>query len=1094
MKLGRIKKLIAISLIATTFLIGVAPTFAGGDTMPPRKGEQGYHGENQPSSHGYNKQNILDWTPKTDADNEFMRAKVPLQKRNKAFTATQANPKLDQEVKSLILSEDYGNSFFDSYQYNDQFAQNTLNFWQYLDYHASWHGMVTDPAPNTLFNPEAEWYERNYEFGIVNLPNPAYTNAAHKNGVQSLGCIFFPRAEHTVDVIYKDENGRFPVADKLVEMAKYYGFDGYFLNAEESQTAEFMPLYVEFVQAMTEQGIYIQTYASDLYGKENEEKWGKIDYYNKSAQEFTNWLKTPDGKIASNSLYMNPDPSKEQVDSSVKAMLEMGLDPKSTVFNTLEAGQTGFSGERGSLYNTYDENLVPRTAIASLGTGHTWTGIDETLFGHSGHNAYNENRRGNADYQKYAFARERIWWSGASDAPYYTNAKGDEKVLKQVLDATPDPVATANNPARATQTAWPGLSAFISERSVIDGTNFYTNFNTGHGLVYYTKGKVSNEHEWANMNIQDILPTWQWWIDKEEHTNRLKVDFDYGSKYASAFDYEKVGGYKGGSSLVVKGDLNGENFLRLYKTDLGIGVDSKLSITFNKPSATDSSEMKVGLIFEDAPDKVEYIKVPQANKQTGGWVTETLDLSQYKGKTIATIGIAFDSTAGESIDYQMNIGELKVSDGKTSAPKVPTGLKIDKAFNTSEMYISWDLDNYEEVQKYNVYAEYADGKEMYMGGIYDNVFYIKSLYNPQGNVKIKVTAVGKNGEESEPAIVERNFDQVITDIEVTKKNGTLDVSWKNPSLTYDSIKADVTFDYSDYTNATTTIDSTATTAQIKTPIADGSQNRKYTLRLSLLDKQGNVISFTDYTSELADEIGEVYKGTVTKSSTGFAKMTMPTSYDWWKLYAYQDGKALTIKEGEEARDYAIRGTDDLEKIKLINPESNQIEIILEDYEGNKSKPVTLEMEQLEEKDTYSILAYPLETVPGEKLRTLYKKEEVERLKSDLALEIKKIEAQIKDENIKYYDIKPVATIDGKTWYSESSLAKEAVIPIGGVEGILPYPKETNGQDYEFVLIRIVSSGEKLGQIEQVEVEPTEDGLKFNLDSSAPFTLGWKLKK
>lgn len=54
--------------------------------------------------------------------------------------------------------------------------------------------------------------------------------------------ITFPRTEHTADVIYKDEDGSFPVADKLVEIANYYGFDGYFLNAEEAQIAEFMPL------------------------------------------------------------------------------------------------------------------------------------------------------------------------------------------------------------------------------------------------------------------------------------------------------------------------------------------------------------------------------------------------------------------------------------------------------------------------------------------------------------------------------------------------------------------------------------------------------------------------------------------------------------------------------------------------------------------------------------------------------------------------------------------------------------------------------------------------------------------------------------
>lgn len=155
----------------------------------------------------------------------------------------------------------------------------------------------------------------------------------------ALGCIFFPRTEHTDDLVFKDESGRFPAADKLVEMAKWYGFDGYFINAEETLPADFMPVYEEFCRQMTEQGIYIQTYASNMYGENNKDSWGRINYYTKDATDFSNWVKGPDDDtIASNSLYMNPGPSKEQVDGSVEVMNSLGLDARETVFQTLEAG------------------------------------------------------------------------------------------------------------------------------------------------------------------------------------------------------------------------------------------------------------------------------------------------------------------------------------------------------------------------------------------------------------------------------------------------------------------------------------------------------------------------------------------------------------------------------------------------------------------------------------------------------------------------------------------------------------------------------------------------------------------------------------
>ena len=375
-------KRIVSALLSATLLIGAAGSvLAGGDALPPREGEQGYLGENQPTYHGYRAYDVLNWSAETDEYSQFMRADVPLQARNEAFTATQANPLLTQEAQSLALMEDYGDEFFNPTQYNDNFAQYCFNFWQYLDYQASWHGVVTTPTPDSLLDPEANWAYRYYEFGVLNIPNPAYTNAAHKNGVLSLGCIFFPRAEHTDDWVFQDENGRFPMADKLVEMAEYYGFDGYFINAEEELLPTLVPVYQEFCRAMTEQGLYVQVYASTTYGQNNEYSWGRIDY-GKDAAKFSNWLKEPgEETLAASSLYMNPDPSIAEVESSINVVESLGLDAKDTIFMTLEAGQTGFAGKRGTLQNIYDENLVPRTAIANLGAATCWAHLDEQLFG-----------------------------------------------------------------------------------------------------------------------------------------------------------------------------------------------------------------------------------------------------------------------------------------------------------------------------------------------------------------------------------------------------------------------------------------------------------------------------------------------------------------------------------------------------------------------------------------------------------------------------------------------------------------------------------------------------------------------------------------
>ena len=779
----------------------------------------------------------------------------------------------------------------------------------------------------------------------------------------ALGCIFFPRTEHTDDLVFKDESGRFPAADKLVEMAKWYGFDGYFINAEETLPADFMPVYEEFCRQMTEQGIYIQTYASNMYGENNKDSWGRINYYTKDATDFSNWVKGPDDDtIASNSLYMNPGPSKEQVDGSVEVMNSLGLDARETVFQTLEAGQTGFSGVRGSLNNILDENLVPRTGIANLGAGTVWAHLDEQVFGHTGSNSYSENRRGNPDYQKYVFARERTWWSGSQNQPYYANddsyvvpgvtfkdknttkytEEEREELLQAILDADTNPYDTANDPTRGEYDgtssvygdfqSWPGMAAFVSERSVINGTDFITNFNTGHGMQYFVNGEVSNDSQWSNINDQDILPTWQWWTETADDSEiTLNFDFDYGKEYNPAFELNQIGGYDGGSSLVAKGSLAAEHFLHLYKTKMDINSNSELDITYLKSTSDDKSEMKIGLIFEDAPEKVEYVTVKNSGKQSSDWQTEKIDLSAYEGRTLAAFGLAFDPNGEEIADYQMDIGEIRIADDE-NAPAAPAGLNIDSAFNTGEVYLSWDLADYDTVQKYNVYAVMKDGTEKYLGGVYDDQFYVKDVYDNGNIAGFKLTAEGANGVESEAAKVEYSLSKGASDLAAVSEDGALKATWKNPNLKgCESIRADVTLPYNYAGNDKTysaEFEKGATSGTVEVPVTDGSD---YNLRLSYLDKDGNVLSYTDVTGKLADTYCDAYKGEISKSivpGKGW-KLQNPLVYDWWHLSA-RDSEGNMLKEN------VIRGKDDLTGLKLTS-DSGYIEVQLEDFNGNKSE-------------------------------------------------------------------------------------------------------------------------------------------------------------
>jgi endo-beta-N-acetylglucosaminidase D len=916
--------LMFVQVLTNTGFIGAGTVSA--DTWP-YTGDAAV-GDNQPRMVGHRMYDMEKWSPETDPYADLMRANIPLQKRIEPFTATQANPNLKSEAEILVMGGDYGNSFFEGVPYNNDFSQYQFNFWQYTDYYASWHGVVTKDVPKSLYDPEGPWQTRFFEFGIINVPNPSYTNAAHKNGVKSLGCIFLPRAgQAPKQMIVQDKNGDFPIGKKLIEFAKYYGFDGFFINLEETVPAADVPIYKQFTKYLMENGLYIQSYDSILPD-------GKLQYQNQLNEKNSHWIKDDTLGTVNNSLFVNYDWFRSnRIETSLEHASKRGIDPFEQVFFGVEAAQGKLSGSHGSASGV--DKLLDETGNLR-GSVALFTPSDFIQL-------HLERKAEKAENQWMISERERMYYSGVLMDPTDTGKKpGYSRPDVDAEDAS----------------GWVGVAHFASERSVINGSTFVTNFNTGHGMEYYQNGKVVNDQQWSNINLQDILPTWQWWIDTTS-TNKLKVDFDYGQKYnTQAYDYTKVGAFNGGSSLVVSGKLDADNFLHLYKTNLDVAANSKLSFTYNKPSETDDSEVKLGLIFKDEPNKIEYISVPDANKKSESWVTKEFDLSKFKGKEVSAIGLSFGTEEDSVIEkYQLNIGELKLTNGSNVTPDTPTGFKVKKAFDTNEMIVSWDLEDYSKVKQYNLYANLSNGKRVYLGGTYGDTFYIKSLYAENNIVNLELRAVGADKTESSPATTSYDFSTKVSNLSVEEAlsksgnlmqsadAGTLDISWKNPDIDYSGINIEVSFNNS--TNKETfkkAVKKGTTSTQLIVPIADGSE---YTLALSVVgtdNKQGEPIL---YTGKLKDVYIEPYNGEINVAKSGtssYLSLDAPRQEDWWRIYAYVDGKPLTFQnEYTTSTPYGTRGKSYLnsstasKNIKLPSA-SGVVTLVLEDYSGNKSEP------------------------------------------------------------------------------------------------------------------------------------------------------------
>lgn len=870
-------------------------------------------GENQPVTHGYRAVDIEHWNPETDPNAERLRAFVPLQKRNDAFAATQANPKLSPDTEFYNLTGDYDFYFLGATPYNNEFSNYLFNFWQYTDYYGGWHGTVTEDVPPNLYDPSETGEEKIFEFGIVDLPNPAYTNAAHKNGVKSVGCIFIPRGGQPYDLLLKQrEDGTFPVAEKLIEMKEYFGFDGYFINQETSIKPEHIKIYKAFTKTLVDAGLYTQWY--DTVDDEH----GKLTYQPSLIPSHSSFVRDDEmGGVMCHSIFMNynwnsPDgwnngPSTDQsyIMKTVEEAHRRGIDPVKTVFSGVEAGMGGFGGSHNSTRNM-DVILDPKT-------GNPLTSI-ATLGGNFVQSALENNRD---DHNQWKIAeRERMWYTGVKMDP--TNTE------KQPGYARPDiGVEDASE--------WNGISRYITERSVIHGSTFVTNFNTGHGMKYYVNAAVSNDEKWSNINLQDILPTWQWWIDTDG--TKLQVDFDYGDAVENGdkFNYQRIGAYNGGCSLVVNGTLDAKNFLRLYKTDLDVKSTSTALITYNKTSVEDCSEIQLGLIFKDAPNHVEAIPIQSSGIKTYGYKTAQLDLSAYAKRTIAAIGLIFNPKGETIFNYQVNIGELKITDGQDYTPSTPEGFAIKNRFHTNEFNLIWNREDYNIVKQYHLYAQLMDGREQFLGGLYGDQFYVKSL--DKQAVVLKLTAVGSDHSESNPAIISLHREYFLSNVIVNENSEGFLIQWGEQ--THGSkIRFDLSFTDGRKDTYTQIVDMNLGSATFEVPVKDDD---RYLLNISSLEVDGTFIDTVSFTGKMLDMYSEPFDGSYYIDGDTLG-IDVPSSKDWWHMYVTINDEVLypTKKYNEMETDYFIRGFHDLFGIPV--PEKGSIlSITLEDYKGNMSE-------------------------------------------------------------------------------------------------------------------------------------------------------------
>lgn len=437
----------ALSLAA----LGLAapPSASAADNVVAAPGGQPYASYWYPNS-------ILNWDPATDPDARFNRSRVPLRPRvsDPALRAN-ANARAGEgKVVSLVSFAPTSNNPSQGSADPNYYA---FGHWQYLDKLVFWGGSAGE--------------------GLILAPNPTVIDAAHRNGVKVYGTVFFPPAAYGGQLQWvrdftQKSGGRYPVADKLAQVAQYYGFDGWFVNQETGggdstlatevrNTMRYArslgPVEFMWYDAMTESGSVswqnALTSANDAFLQEGTQRT--------SDSMFLNFGWSSGGLASSRTLARGLGRGEYELFS--------GVDTESNGYNT--------SVDWNALFPAGQPHT---TSLGLYRPEWTWKSAADR-----------------AD----SVAREARYWEGANGDPSDTT----------------------------TTSSWKGLAQYVAESSPLTAKPFVTNFDAGQGDFYHSGGTRVSGAGWNNLSLQDVPPTYRWLV--RSTGTRLKPSIDFTDAY-----------------------------------------------------------------------------------------------------------------------------------------------------------------------------------------------------------------------------------------------------------------------------------------------------------------------------------------------------------------------------------------------------------------------------------------------------------------------------------------------------------------------------------------------------------------------------------
>lgn len=413
------------------------------------------YGDNQPYSSYWFVEELLQWSVESDKEAKFNISQVALLDRF-LNDSTDLNDNAPKIPGIIALMAPHTTNFHPSQGFSTV-KQYAFPFWQYIDYFVQWGGSANE--------------------GIIVPPTAFWTDAAHKNGVKSIGTVFFPpnvyggKQEWVYEFLVQNEDGSFPVADKLIEVADTYNFDGWFINQE--------------------------TYG--LVGEMGELMQQFIAYYRKQSNLKLVWYDA-------------------MIDDS-RVIWQDELNEHNQMY--FQDGNTNMSDVFFINFRYHEVNLEDSKNLTKELGRSEWD-----LFA-------------GIDVQSKSFMTPVKWDALYKDGKpkntsiglYWSNSTFDISETKTPEDVYNNEQKFWNGgttvETRFGSSTWKGFADYFEPRSVLNELPFKTNFNYGLGRFYNEKGKTVSDKEWHNLSIQDVLPTWQFQVDSTKVNANISFNESY---------------------------------------------------------------------------------------------------------------------------------------------------------------------------------------------------------------------------------------------------------------------------------------------------------------------------------------------------------------------------------------------------------------------------------------------------------------------------------------------------------------------------------------------------------------------------------------